>query len=263
MGRGFAIAAAVAHDVTRVVAREAEVHGYTSFWVNDTPGADGLAALAAAASETEHIRLGVGVVALDRRPPESIAEDIARLNLPQDRLWLGVGSGGDPKGLALVRHGVETLHQLVSAPIIVGALGPKMSALAGEAAEGVLFNWLTPNFAEKAGTWVTDAAARHGRPRPALMAFVRCALLPQAEERLAQESGRYGSFPKYAAHFQRMGVDARGTTINSDRLDVLQAGLAAHEEVLDEVVARSVTADDSAESILELLRVCAPPAGGQ
>lgn len=263
MGRGFAIAAAVAHDVTRAVAREAEIHGYTSFWVNDTPGADGLAALAAAASVTERIRLGVGVVALDRRPAKSIAEDVVRLDLPQDRLWLGVGSGGDSKGLALVRSGVEELHGLISAPIIVGALGPKMSALAGEAAEGVLFNWLTPSFAETAGTWVTAAASERGRPRPALMAFVRCALLPQAEERLAQESGRYGSFPKYAAHFQRMGVDARGTTVNSDRADVLQAGIAAHEEVLDEVVVRAITADDSAESILELLRACAPPVGGQ
>ncbi|MCO5176385.1 MAG: LLM class flavin-dependent oxidoreductase [Thermomicrobiales bacterium] len=263
MGRGFAIAAAVAHDVTRIVAREAEIHGYTSFWVNDTPGADGLAALAAAAEVTEHIRLGVGVVALDRRSPESIAEDVARLNLPQDRLWLGVGSGADRKGLSLVRNGVEVLHQSVTAPIIVGALGPKMSALAGEASEGVLFNWLTPSFAETAGTWVTDAAAEHGKPRPALIAFVRCALLPQAEARLEQESGRYGSYPKYAAHFQRMGVDARGTTVNSDRADVLQAGIAAHEAVLDEVVVRAITADDSAESILELLRACAPPAGGE
>lgn len=258
MGRGFGIAAAVAHDVTRVVAHEAEALGYTSFWVNDTPGADGLAALVAAAETTDRIRLGVGVVALDRRPPETVAEDVVRLGLPQERLWLGIGAGGDPKGLSRVRTGVERLHREVSAPVIVGALGPRMSALAGEVAEGVLFNWQTPAFAATSGQWVRDAADLAGRPHPLVMAFVRCALLPQAEARLAQESGRYGSFPKYAAHFERMGVDARGTTISSTDPAELRAGLSRHEEVLDEAVVRAITADDSAESILELLRACAP-----
>ncbi len=262
MGRGFGIAAAVAHDVTRQVAREAEQLGYTSFWVNDTPGGDGLAALAAAAEVTDRIRLGVGVIALDRRPPETVAADVARLGLPQERLWLGVGSGGDPKGLSRVRAGVELLHQQVSAPVIIGALGPRMSTLAGEVAEGVLFNWQTPEFASTSGQWVLDAAGAAGRPRPLLMAFVRCALLPQAEGRLTQESSRYASFPKYAAHFERMGVDARGTTISSTDPAELRAGMARHEAVLDEAVVRAITADDSAAAILELLRACAPSADG-
>lgn len=262
MGRGFGIAAAVAHEVTRTVAREAEALGYTSFWVNDTPGADGLAALAAAAEVTDHIRLGVGVIALDRRPAETVAADVARLGLPQGRLWLGVGAGGDPKGLALVRAGVELLHQQVSAPVIVGALGPRMSALAGEVAEGVLFNWQTPPFAATSGEWVLEAATAASRPRPLLMAFVRCALLPQAGARLTEESGRYGSFPKYAAHFERMGVDARGTIVASADPAALRAGMAGHEAVLDEAVARAITASDDAESILELLRACAPSEGG-
>jgi len=262
MGRGFGIAAAVAHEVTREVAREAEALGYTSFWVNDTPGADGLAALAAAAEVTDRIRLGVGVVALDRRPPETVAADVVRLGLPQGRLWLGVGAGGDPKGLSRVRAGVEILHQHVSAPVIIGALGPRMSALAGEVSEGVLFNWQTPEFAVEAGQWVLDAATVADRPRPQLMAFIRCALLPQAGARLAEEAGRYGSFPKYAEHFARMGVDAGGTIIASDEPADLRAGMARHEAALDEAVVRAITADDTAASILELLRACAPTTGG-
>jgi alkanesulfonate monooxygenase SsuD/methylene tetrahydromethanopterin reductase-like flavin-dependent oxidoreductase (luciferase family) len=242
----------------REVAREAEALGYSSFWVNDTPGGDGLAALAAAAGVTERIALGVGVIPFDRRPASAIADDVARLGLPEDRLLLGVGSGGDPKGLGLVRDGVARLRERLTCRVIVSALGPRMCALAGEVADGVLFNWLIPAFAERSGQFVIDAAEQAGRPRPALMAYVRCALLPQAEARLAEESGRYGSFPKYAAHFERMGVSARDTCISGPDAASLQAGIAAHEAVLDETVVRAITADDSAASILELLHACQP-----
>lgn len=252
------MAAAVAHDVIREVAAEAEALGYSSFWVNDTPGADGLAALAAAAEVTDRVKLGVGVIPLDRRPAQAIADDVLRVELPQDRLLLGVGSGSDPKGLALVLDGLAGLRERLTCHVAISALGPRMCALAGKTADGVLFNWLIPSFALHSGEIVVDTAEESGRPRPALMAYVRCALLPQAEARLEEESGRYGSFPKYAAHFERMGVSACNTCITGPDAASLQAGIARHEAVLDETVVRAMTADDSAASILELLRACAP-----
>lgn len=258
MGRGFGVAAAVDDAVIAQVAREAEERGYSSFWVNDTPGNDGLATLAVAARETSWIHLGVGVVPLDRRPADSVAADVERLNLPQDRLFLGVGSGADPRGLTLVKNGTNRLHELLSTRVIVAALGPNMSALAGEVAEGVLFNWQIPSFAYESGQWVVNAAEQVGRPLPLLMTYVRTALLPQAEQRLVDEAMRYASFPKYAAHFERMGVAARHTAVSSDDAESLRAGLAAYEQVMDETVVRAITADDTAESILELLRACAP-----
>ena len=257
MGRGFGVAAAVSPEVIGEVAREAERLGYTSFWANDTPGADGLAALAAAASATERIKLGVGVIPLDRRPAEAIARDLQALGVPLDRLWLGVGSGGDRR-VSKVRGGVERLHELVSSPVIVAALGPRMSQATGEVAEGVLFNWQTPETARSSGQIILDAAEAAGRPRPLLMAYVRCALLPQADERLEFEAGRYGQIPSYADHFARMGVSARDTAVSGSDAAALQTGIAAHEAVLDETVVRAITADDSAASILELLRACAP-----
>ena len=48
MGRGFGVSAIVGHDVVAQLAGEAEQLGYTSFWVNDIPGHDGLESLAAA-----------------------------------------------------------------------------------------------------------------------------------------------------------------------------------------------------------------------
>lgn len=258
MGRGFGVAAAVPHDVIREIAAEAQALGYSSFWVNDTPGSDGLAALKAAAEVTSTIRLGIGVIPLDRRPAANIAADADELELPQDRLYLGVGSGSDQKGLDLVRDGVEALRMTSTASLIVSALGPNMSRLAGEIGDGVLFNWLVPEFARRSGRWVTESAQQFHQPRPWLMAYVRCALLPQAEARLADESGRYASFPKYAAHFERMGVSAYDTCVHGTDAATLQAGIAAHEQVLDETVVRAITADDSLESIRELLTACAP-----
>jgi alkanesulfonate monooxygenase SsuD/methylene tetrahydromethanopterin reductase-like flavin-dependent oxidoreductase (luciferase family) len=260
MGRGFGVAAAVDHAVVKQVAAEADRLGYSSFWANDTPGADGLEALAAAASATERIRLGVGVIALDRRPPDAIARDVERLDLPQDRLWLGIGSGGDPRGLDRVRDGIERLRERLSAPIVVAALGPNMCRLAGRAADGVLLNWVTPEYAARSARWVIEAAEATGRPRPALMAYVRCALLPKAEERLNQEAARYASFPKYADHFKRMGTSARDTCMSGLDAATLKAGIAPFERVLDETIVRAITAGDSAASLLELLRACAPPA---
>ncbi len=72
MGRGFGVTAAVDHGVVAELAREAERLGYTSFWFNDIPHAEGLASVAAAAEVTTSIPLAVGVIPLDARPPAAI-----------------------------------------------------------------------------------------------------------------------------------------------------------------------------------------------
>ena len=257
MGRGFGVAAAVSHDVIREVAQEAERLGYSSFWCNDTPGADGIAGLSVAAAMTERIKLGVGVIPLDRRPADAIARDLEALGVPQERLLLGIGSGGDRR-ISKVREGIERLHELISAPVIVGALGPRMTRLGGEVGDGVLFNWQTPETARSSGQICRDAAAAAGQPRPLVMAYIRTALLPHADERLDTEAGRYAKIPAYAAHFARMGVSARDTAVSGADAAALQPQIAAHEASLDETVIRAITADDTAASILELLRACAP-----
>ena len=62
MGRGFGVTAAVDHGVVAELAREAERLGYTSFWFNDIPHAEGLASVAAAVEATTSIPLSVGVI---------------------------------------------------------------------------------------------------------------------------------------------------------------------------------------------------------
>jgi alkanesulfonate monooxygenase SsuD/methylene tetrahydromethanopterin reductase-like flavin-dependent oxidoreductase (luciferase family) len=258
MGRGFGVSAAVNHDVVREVAREVERLGFSSFWANDMPHADGLATLAAASDSTSQIRLGVGVIPLDARDPAGIAQQVRNHRLPIDRLVLGVGGGDSRDALARVRSGVDVLAREVGAPIVVGALGPKMSALAGEVAGGALFNWLTPDFAERSGRWVLDAV-EPGRPsRPSLMAYVRCGLSPGAEPRLREELGRYAGVPQFERHLARMGAGIEETCVLAPDGATLQAGIARYEAVLDEAIVRAVTPDDGLGCLLALMRACAP-----
>lgn len=256
--RGFGLAATTPAAVIRAAAAAAEEHGYRTFWVNDTPDGDGLAALAEAATVTEQISLGVGVIPLSRRTPESIVEQVRRLGLPLERLRLGVGSGSGTGALRRVRQGVRALREALPVELVVAALGPKMCRLAGAEADAVLLNWLTPEHARVSAGWVQEGADQAGRQRPKLYAYVRVAIGAAAIQRLEQEAGRYERIPGYADHFARMGVGARQTAIAVERPEELPAALQAWDGVLDELVVRAITAADSEEQVLELVRAAAP-----
>jgi alkanesulfonate monooxygenase SsuD/methylene tetrahydromethanopterin reductase-like flavin-dependent oxidoreductase (luciferase family) len=250
--KGFAVFAGVSPEIIRASAREAEALGYRSFWVNHPGPVDGLGSLAHAAAETRRVDLGVGVVPLHTRGPESIADGVRGHGLAPERLLLGVGSP-NPQALKRVRDGVAALRASLSTRIIVAALGPRMCHLAGEVADGVLFNWLTPEYARRSAEIVRAGAAAAGRPVPRLYAYVRVALGPAAE-RLAEEGGRYDAIPAYHDHFVRMGVKPIDTAIAATSADGIKRALAAWEGAVDEVVLRAITAKDTVEEHLTLVR---------
>ena len=257
MGHGFALYAGAAADIIRASAREAETLGYASFWVNHPGPIDGLAALAHAARETRRIELGIGVIPLHTRGPESIADGVRATALPQDRLLLGVGSP-NPASLARVRDGIAALRGGLTARLIVAALGPRMCRLAGEVADGVLFNWLTPEHARRSAEWVREGASAAGRKPPKLWAYVRLALGPAGIARLGEEGDRYAAIPAYAAHFERMGVKPVDTAIAADRPADIASALAKWRGAVDEVVLRAITGADTVDENLGLLRAARP-----
>ena len=253
MGQGFALFAATPPEVIRASAREAEGLGYTSFWVNHPGATDGLAALVVAAKETRRIELGIGVIPLHTRDASSIVQGVRANALPLDRLLLGVGSP-NPDAIKRVRAGVAELRSNLSTRVIVAALGPQMCRLAGEVADGVLFNWLTPEHARRSAELVRAGAASAGRPVPRLFAYVRLALGPAACERLAEEGARYAAIPAYAANFARMGVKPVETAIGVQTPDAIAPALAVWRGAVDEVVLRAITAKDTVEENVALLR---------
>ncbi|MBA3416361.1 MAG: LLM class flavin-dependent oxidoreductase [Chloroflexia bacterium] len=255
--RGFGVAGTLDHGIVRELAAAAEAAGYATFWVNDVPNGEGLAGLAAAAVVTARIGLGVGVIPLDRQSPERIAARVADLDLPTERLLIGVGSGAPEGGLERVRRGVVALRALSPARIAVGALGPKMCRLAGETADTVLLNWLTPAYVPPSAALTLDAAAEAGRPRPWIVGYVRAALA-EGLPRLEAEAARYAGFPAYAANFARMGATALETTVQAADRAGIEAGLAPYLPRLDETVVRAIAAEETAASYLRLLAAAAP-----
>lgn len=255
MGRGFALFAATAPDIIRASAREAEALGFTSFWVNHPGATDGLAALGVAAAETRRIDLGVGVIPLHTRGPASIAEGARAL--PLDRLLLGVGSP-NPDALKRVRAGVAELRAALRTRIVVAALGPQMCRLAGEVADGVLFNWLTPEYARRSADLVREGAAAAKRQPPKMMGYLRVAIGAAAAAKLREEGARYAAIPAYGANFQRMGVDPADTAVAAATADAVAPALAKWQGVLDELVIRAITAKETVEENLALVRAAKP-----
>lgn len=257
MGQGFALFAGIAPEIIRASAREAEGLGYSSFWANHPGATDGLAALALTARETQRIELGIGVIPLHTRGPASIVQGVRAHALPLDRLLLGVGSP-NPGALSRVRAGIAELGSQLRVRLVVAALGPQMCRLAGGIADGVLFNWLTPDHARHSAELVREGAAAARRPPPKLFAYVRVALGSAARDRLAKEADRYAAIPAYAANFARMGVKPVETGIAAQTPDAIPPALGQWQGVVDEIVLRAITGEDTVEENLALLRACRP-----
>ena len=129
-----------------------------------------------------------------------------------------------------------------------------MCRLAGEIADGVLFNWLTPEHAKASAALVREGAQAAKRPAPRMFAYVRLAMGPGAAERVTKEGARYAAVPAYQANFDRMGVKPETTAIVADAATDVARALARWEGVVDEVVLRALPADEAVEATLSLLR---------
>ena len=255
---GFGVIAGLAPDLLAALAVEVERLGYGAFWINDSgrPEADGLAGLATVAAAAPSLVLGVGVIPLDRRAPGAIAEHVRALGLPLDRLRLGVGSGGSKQPLGLVRDGVGQLRvALPAARIFVSALGPRMSSLAGEVADGVLFNWAVPDRLAETRLRVGEGEAAGGRRPIEQWAYVRAAVGPNARDRLAQEAAQYARSPAYGRAFAAMGRPLADVGVTGDDLG---DQLRPYRDLLDGVVVRALPPAWDLDGALAIARAGAP-----
>lgn len=242
------VAASVGADLVEALAPVIEAAGFHALWVNDTPGADALPVLDAAARATSRLTLATGVVPVDRHPPAQIVAGLERHRMPQDRLTLGIGAGGVKKGgLRLVGDAVDDLLAATSARIVVGALGPRMRRLAVDQANGVLLTWLTPAAAHEQAD---EARAAASDPHIAL--YVRTALSEAAHRRLHIEKHKYASIPAYAENFARQRAHVDDTVLDVGTSTVEQR-LDDYRSAVDEVVLRAITPADSIDDYLRFI----------
>lgn len=161
---------------------EAEHCGYHTALLGEVAGPEVFAILGAAATRTSRIRLGPGVVATYTRPPALAAMGFATLaSLAPGRIVAGFGASspivvgewhGIPfeKPLRTTREYLEVFRKAIegekfsysgerlhsrgfrlgmevpqSVPVWLGAMGPRMLALAGRMADGVFLTWCPPD----------------------------------------------------------------------------------------------------------------------
>lgn len=255
--RGFGIDATVPPDVAEEVAVAAQDAGYGSFWVNGSPHAGALDIIERAARSTD-LDLGVGVFALPRISAEELVSEVRRRELPQDRLWLGVGSNRKPGALAEVRDAVRTLRDELDVHVVTAAVGPKMTALAGELADAAIFTWWIRPEVERSRVLLEEGATAVGREPPDVVSYIRCALLPEAAEAVAERAEAYNAIPRYQQVFARNGVAAADTVVAAASRADLLTGIEREASVLDVPVIRAIPASDTVEALSDLVAACAP-----
>lgn len=258
MGRAFGVAAGLDPEVARPLAARCEELGYNSMWSNDHPGAKGLETLAEFAAAAPSVELGVGVIAIDRTPPEQIAADLERTGLDPAKLWLGVGAGFSKKPLTAMREALPVLRDaLPGVRLVLAAMGPKMCALAGSDYDGAFFNWMTPDFAAGAREKVEAGATEAGRSTPPVFGYVRTAVGPDAAERLAKEESFYRDLhPGYRNHFDRLAEPEGTVGVAAPDAAAAQQALAAYT-ALDTPVVRGL-ASANIEAMTALAAAAAP-----
>jgi alkanesulfonate monooxygenase SsuD/methylene tetrahydromethanopterin reductase-like flavin-dependent oxidoreductase (luciferase family) len=210
------------------LARLAERLGYERIFVPEIDLRDVFSTLAGFAGATERIGLASGVVPMWPRGPLSIGMGASSVDeMSRGRLFLGIGSGDS----------IDRTRQLVSAlrdilrgwegivtdpdetwatgqlswhkaprkvPILLGALGPRMVALAGEVADGVILNWCTPQRVAEARSAIPN------RKEFTLAVYVRACLShvdEHATDALKIAAARYLGMLHYRRQFEAMGFE--------------------------------------------------------
>ncbi len=261
-GLAFGVIAGLAPDFPADLAREVEALGYGGFWINDggRPDADGLAGLAVVAAAAPTLSLGVGVLPLDRRRAEDVAAEVSERGLPLERLRLGVGSGGAvERPLHVVREGIAGLRdRLPDARLYVSALGPQMSRLAGELADGVLFNWAVPERLAAVSALVAEGARIAGREQGERWAYVRSAVGTDARRRVGEEAARYAQSPAYGRAFEAMGMPLAEIGVAGEELAVQ---LRPYRAVLDGVVVRALPVTWTLDDVVGIARAAVGDGG--
>jgi len=183
------------------IAKTAEDHGFDQIWVsNDLFLRSGPIILAAIAQHTKAIKIGSGILNPYSIHPSEIAMMAATLQeVSGGRFLLGIGAGAEeflawaglerPKPLTRTRETIIAIRALLAGkspsdvpgsgegwkpraqlgtggrhtPIYVGAMSPKMLAMAGEHADGVLPLLYPPEHFSTAAAQVAEGAERAGR----------------------------------------------------------------------------------------------------
>jgi alkanesulfonate monooxygenase SsuD/methylene tetrahydromethanopterin reductase-like flavin-dependent oxidoreductase (luciferase family) len=268
-----------------------------------TWSATSLASLAGTLGELTGGRfiLGIGTGGLGEEQRRAFGRQaIPPITMMRDYLTavrgLLAGEKVDYEGKAVTLHGVSLTFKPPRVPVFLGALGPQMLRLAGEAADGAALNWCTPEQIAYSRERMEAGARKVGRDPSSLRMAEYIRVCVDEDETTARRAyaracmgyamSRHPSMNHlgYRAHFGRMGFDAelsrleqardRGTSADELADDfpaellktvgyygVPSGAAAAFRRLsagLDIAVVRVVAARQGVESVRAVMRACAP-----
>jgi probable F420-dependent oxidoreductase len=222
----------------RPVIQAAERAGFTDGWPGEVAGPDAFTVVAQAATATESMRLGTGVVGVFTRGPGILAQHAAALQeLSGGRFCLGIGSSSNviverwngmkfEKPLTRVRETVEFLRAALAGekagggfrlerppeqpvPIVIAALRERMLRTAGEIGDGAFLNYLPLADAERVVAEVRKGEEAAGKEPGSVDVLCRFFCI-QGDPEQALGIARwmfcaYATVPVYEAFFRWLG----------------------------------------------------------
>ena len=237
-------------DAIPELARLAEAHGFGCAWGGEANNKDPTVMLSAIAAVTQRLEIGSAVYHILGRTPATLALQAAGLDeLSSGRFLLGVGSSNPtiakwhgqlldhPLGrvqeyIEIVRAAMRgeklsftgqyfSAHNFRMAfkpsgrkvPIYLAAFGPKMTQLAGRAADGVLINMANPTEIRRIADTARAGAKEAGKDPAALeiICKVRCSIADRydvARAALSHALAYYALADYYRELLGRMGFGA-------------------------------------------------------
>lgn len=247
-GFTFASIMALGPQLAVETAARAEALGYESFWTAETTGPEAFTTLAAAGAAAPSLGLGTGVIPIQLRTPMTVAMAAATLqalNPDRDVLvgigisspvvterWHGVDYGDRP--LARCREYITLLKEIWAGDtvtfdgdfwslsrsrlgvrlgerkpkVVLGALNPKMLALGGELADGVLLNYLPASHVPWSVERIREGAVRRSDGTLATVyAYVHAGVTDREHgvENARKDLFSYAVVDAYAKNFARAG----------------------------------------------------------
>ena len=268
------------------IARDAERWGYTDAWSFEVDGVDCFSPLAVVGMVTG-MRVGTAIANVYTRGPATLALCAAGLaEIAPGRFCFGIGAGSQPivetwnggkfdRPATRVREMVRFLRSALAGervvfqgetfsvdgfrlarppahpiPIHVAALRPGMLRLAGEAADGAVLNWLSPDDVPKSVSVVREAAQKAGRDPDAIEITARLMInvdppTPESDLVVRRHITGYLNVPVYRAFHEWLG---RGDALAPmweawSRGDRKAAVAAIPEGVVHDLIIRGSTAD--------------------
>ena len=267
----------------------AEDLGYESVWVAEGHGGDQFATLSACAVRTSRVRLGTAITSIYVRSIPTIAMAAASIDdLSSGRFILGIGSShkvqvepehGMPFGkpLTKTRETIEIVRALLrdgsvqydgetvqiknfdfwfspyrrEVPVFVAAVFPKMTALCGEIADGIILTRSTLKTGAAVKPIIAEAATKAGRdPKDVTVT----SLLPTSVSETRQEAfdamrpglAFYcGFFPRYNRLIAEHGfADEAASIADAFARDGLDAAIGLVTDAMVDATGVAGTADE-------------------